>query len=59
MVVKQVVSEHTLGLPDTSRRVKIYKDNIWVDTKPIHIKLKVDDRTRLLLERLEMRYKKD
>lgn len=60
MEVRQVVTEHTLGLPATSRRVKIYnKDHIWVDTKPIHIKLKVDERTRLLLERLEKQTKKD
>jgi DNA polymerase elongation subunit (family B) len=50
MEVKQVVTEHTLGLPATSRRVKIYnKDNIWVDTKPIHIELKVHPPTPVSL----------
>jgi len=57
--VKEVVTEFNLGLPDSTKREKIYNDDgRWVDTKPAHVELKdVSERTRLLIERLEKRTK--
>jgi hypothetical protein len=53
--VKEVVTEFNLGLPDSTKRERIYNDDgRWVDTKPAHVELKeVCDRTRLLIERLK------